>query len=66
MVLNKMISNKQVNRNNFTPSPPPSYYGSKKDVSCQTLSTGDIVITKIHFQEDQDKQSKILISSPKV
>lgn len=62
-----MISNKQVSRNNCTPSPPPtSYYGSKKDVSCQTLSTGDIVITKIHFQEDQDKQSKILISSPKV
>ena len=48
-------------------SPPPPAYSSraaKKDAACQTLSTGDIVITKIFFKEDQDKQEKVLISSP--
>lgn len=38
----------------------------KRDEACQTLSTGDIVITKIFFTEDQDKaQEKTLTSSPK-
>ncbi|GAB0089948.1 5'-Nucleotidase, C-terminal [Sergentomyia squamirostris] len=38
----------------------------KQDEACQTLSTGDIVITKIFFKEDQEKaQEKILTSSPK-
>lgn len=36
------------------------------DESCQTLSTGDIVITKIHYKEEQDKvKEKVLTSSPK-
>ncbi|XP_058054811.1 uncharacterized protein LOC131206312 [Anopheles bellator] len=33
------------------PMPPKE----TKDAGCQTLSTGDIVITKIFFKEDQDK-----------
>ncbi|XP_059613250.1 uncharacterized protein LOC132259574 [Phlebotomus argentipes] len=38
----------------------------KQDEACQTLSTGDIVITKIFFKEDQEKaQEKILTSSLK-
>lgn len=36
------------------------------DEGCQTLSTGDIVITKIYFKEDQEKgPEKVIISSPK-
>ncbi|KAG4068952.1 hypothetical protein HA402_005100 [Bradysia odoriphaga] len=36
------------------------------DGSVQTLSTGDIVITKIHYKEEQDKvKEKVLTSSPK-
>lgn len=34
------------------------------DEACQTLSTGDIVITKIFFKEDQDKTpEKVILSS---
>ncbi|XP_053672340.1 uncharacterized protein LOC128722690 [Anopheles nili] len=29
-----------------------------KEAACQTLSTGDIVITKIFFKEDQDKKAQ--------
>jgi hypothetical protein len=37
-----------------------------KEAACQTLSTGDIVITKIYFKEDQDKQpEKVITSSPR-
>lgn len=36
---------------------------SKLDASCQTLSTGDIVITKIFFNEDQVPEKEIR-SSP--
>lgn len=36
------------------------------DAACQTLSTGDIVITKIFFKEDQDKlPEKTITASPK-
>lgn len=36
------------------------------DEGCQTLSTGDIVITKIYFKEDQEKgPEKVIVSSPK-
>lgn len=36
------------------------------DEGCQTLSTGDIVITKMYFQEDLDKMSeKVITASPK-
>lgn len=38
----------------------------KQDQACQTLSTGDIVITKIYFIEDQEKgKEKIMTPSPK-
>lgn len=38
----------------------------KADASSQTLSTGDIVITKIFFQEEQEKaKEKVLTSSPR-
>jgi hypothetical protein len=37
-----------------------------KEAACQTLSTGDIVITKIYFKEDQDKlPEKVIVSSPR-
>lgn len=36
------------------------------DAASQTLSTGDIVITKIFFQDEQGKpKEKVLTSSPK-
>lgn len=36
------------------------------DGACQTLSTGDIVITKVFFKEEQDRTNqKVLTSSPK-
>lgn len=39
---------------------------NKKDESCQTLSTGNIVITNIFFNEEAEKnQEKVLTSSPK-
>lgn len=39
---------------------------SKVDATCQTLSTGDIVITKVFFKEEVDKANqKVLLSSPK-
>ncbi|XP_055528287.1 uncharacterized protein LOC129720707 isoform X2 [Wyeomyia smithii] len=49
--------------------PPPGAAVPKaetKEAACQTLSTGDIVITKIFFKEELDKKSeKTLTSSPK-
>ena len=42
--------------------PDYSSRAAKKDAACQTLSTGDIVITKIFFKEDQDKQEKVFLS----
>lgn len=43
-----------------------NYNESKIDAACQTLSTGDIVITKIFFKEDQVKgPEKVIVSSPK-
>jgi exonuclease 3'-5' domain-containing protein 1 len=38
---------------------------NKCDVACQTLSTGDIVITKIWFTEEEKEREKTLMSSPK-
>uniref|UniRef100_A0A182N861 3'-5' exonuclease domain-containing protein n=1 Tax=Anopheles dirus TaxID=7168 RepID=A0A182N861_9DIPT len=35
-----------------------------KEAACQTLSTGDIVITKIFFKEDQDKKAQSNNASP--
>ncbi|KAL7050416.1 hypothetical protein ACKWTF_004072 [Chironomus riparius] len=56
----------------YIDSPTPSScsiistsHGMRKEVACQTLSTGDIVITKIFFEEDKQNMDKTLISSPK-
>lgn len=39
---------------------------TNKDEASQTLSTGDIVITKIYFKENQDKvEEKTLVPSAK-
>ncbi|XP_049953777.1 egalitarian protein homolog [Schistocerca serialis cubense] len=35
------------------------------DVSCQTLSTGDIVITRIFFTEEEKERERTITSSPK-
>ena len=35
------------------------------NVACQTLSTGDIVITRIFFTEEEKEREKSLTSSPK-
>ncbi|XP_055319841.1 uncharacterized protein LOC129577220 [Sitodiplosis mosellana] len=38
----------------------------KLDAGCQTLSTGDIVIMKVYFKEDQEKGTeRVIVSSPK-
>ncbi|XP_026472545.1 egalitarian protein homolog isoform X2 [Ctenocephalides felis] len=39
---------------------------SKVDASCQTLSTGDIVITKIFFNEDQVPDKEIRLSPNRI
>lgn len=46
---------------------PPSNIQSlhNKDAGCQTLSTGDIVIMKVYFKEDQEKGERVIVSSPK-
>lgn len=46
-------------------TPPPAPKAETREASCQTLSTGDIVITKIFFkEEDKDKKpEKTLIST---
>lgn len=50
-------------------TPPPAVATPRaetREASCQTLSTGDIVITKIFFKEEQDKKpEKTLISTLK-
>lgn len=35
------------------------------DAACQTLSTGDIVITRIFFTEDEKEKERTITSSPK-
>lgn len=52
------------NNNNITPSPTPSIDG-RKEIACQTLSTGDIVMMKVFFEEDKQNVDSILMSSPK-
>lgn len=52
-----------VNNNN---SNTDLWLSNKKTMECQTLSTGDIVITKMYFQEEQDKlNEKVITASPK-
>lgn len=36
----------------------------RKEIACQTLSTGDIVMMKVFFEEDKQAEST-LMSSPK-
>lgn len=39
---------------------------NKSDAGSQTLSTGDIVIMKVYFKEDQEKgPERVIVSSPK-
>lgn len=46
--------------------PPRTRNSHGIDEECQTLSTGDIVITKIYFSKDQDEApEKVIMSSPK-
>lgn len=42
-----------------------SSYITSSNVACQTLSTGDIVITRIFFTEEEKEREKTLTSSPK-
>lgn len=39
--------------------------GSAHDAACQTLSTGDIVITTIYFTQEEKDREKTLTASPK-
>uniref|UniRef100_A0A182JKX3 Uncharacterized protein n=1 Tax=Anopheles atroparvus TaxID=41427 RepID=A0A182JKX3_ANOAO len=42
----------------YQPAAPPPPPKEMKEAACQTLSTGDIVITKIFFKEEQDKKGQ--------
>ncbi|KAL4708907.1 hypothetical protein ACJJTC_010952 [Scirpophaga incertulas] len=37
---------------------------AKSEIGSQTLSTGDIVITRIHFREEDKANERILVASP--
>src|SRR5690349_13488963 len=47
------LNNKVNKLSSITPSPTPpsSTSSSKREIACQTLSTGDIVMMKVHFEE---------------
>jgi hypothetical protein len=45
-------------------SPSPTGHHNRKEIACQTLSTGDIVMMKVFFDEDKQTEST-LMSSPK-
>lgn len=67
------INYNATNNNASTPNSPVggkiqviNTVNNKLDVGCQTLSTGDIVIMKVHFKEDSDKGSeRVIVPSPK-
>lgn len=59
---NKVNNGKQIN--SLTP-PPPASNGLKREAACQTLSTGDIVMMKVFFDEDKNNADSVLMSSPK-
>ncbi|XP_055921597.1 uncharacterized protein LOC129952797 [Eupeodes corollae] len=72
IVREKSKNNKNCNCNNELSLTPTTRGNTdqkpieKADASSQTLSTGDIVITKIFFQEEQEKaKEKVLTSSPR-
>lgn len=58
---NKVNNGKQIN--SLTP-PPPASNGQKREAACQTLSTGDIVMMKVFFDEDKSNADSVLMSSP--
>ena len=45
-----------------TPSPQPPHRPAMVDSQTQTLSTGDIVITKVFFPEGQQPGSQVTLS----
>ena len=59
-------SSNKVANNSSLPAAAEANKKRKIDEACQTLSTGDIVITKIFFKEELEKSNqKVLTSSPK-
>uniref|UniRef100_A0A0K8TLD3 Putative exonuclease n=1 Tax=Tabanus bromius TaxID=304241 RepID=A0A0K8TLD3_TABBR len=61
-----IVNNRNIITNNKNYNNDTTKTVQTSEVASQTLSTGDIVITKIFFQEDQEKaQEKILVSSPR-
>lgn len=61
------MNNRVNNTKHITPSPTPpsSIIEGRKEIACQTLSTGDIVMMKVFFEEDKQNMESILMSSPK-
>lgn len=57
---NKPSSRHQSQHGSTPPPAPPK--AEMKEAGCQTLSTGDIVITKIFFKEEQDKKPEKTLS----
>lgn len=55
-------SSRHQHQHGSTP-PPAQPKAEMKEAGCQTLSTGDIVITKIFFKEEQDKKPEKTLSS---
>lgn len=63
---NSIKPSRHQSQHGATPPPPQQPKAEMKEAGCQTLSTGDIVITKIFFKEEQDKKpEKTLTSSGK-
>lgn len=57
-------SNKSSRHQQHGSTPPPAQPRAEmKEAGCQTLSTGDIVITKIFFKEELDKKPEKTLSS---
>lgn len=54
-------SSRHQSQHGSTP-PPAAPKVEMKEAGCQTLSTGDIVITKIFFKEEQDKKPEKTLS----
>ncbi|XP_055603168.1 uncharacterized protein LOC129751593 [Uranotaenia lowii] len=68
----KLSSRLQQQQHGLTPPPasvfhhaPRHHATETREAACQTLSTGDIVITKIFFKEEQDKKGEktLMVSS---
>lgn len=61
------MNNRVNSTKHITPSstPPSSIIEGRKEIACQTLSTGDIVMMKVFFEEDKQNMESTLMSSPK-